>query len=574
MRELTSEQSAALEAFSKHRMTVIRAGPGSGKTHVFVEALSRTIKGWNLARRGIAALSFTNVAHEEITKRLGGAPAAPHFVGTLDAFLLRFVVQPFASSLGVRATGCRLIPAPVAAHIRKPEVLYGEKQWQRQPVVSFTFRGGDETSPHIGVKESNGWVSVQDAAARRVMEAKRKDWQAHGRVTHSDCHYLASALLRGPQGKHIAKLVTARFPVMLVDEFQDTGWFLGRALLELLREVGRGLVVGDPDQAIYQFSGADRGLFDECEAIADGKFAITPSHRCAQRIAEVASVLARSGKTIVSHTGTRGKACLLVYGDTTMSHEKAVALLRPHMTQEEAMDLLILARRAAEPERQRSGPWSSGAHAARICNAIDHLRREESRLALQVISSEMGRLLLDKEHVTHDELVAMALDPIVWKRAAASFLFSVQRDVQGQTWNDWIGVVKEEAEARAKELGLTPSNLGAKLKKTTQGGNGLRELGSGKSNVEDAVEMTTVHGAKGREAAAVILLVAKPHMKQSPCPSTTWWSDDISMEEREIAYVACSRAKTFLCLAIHKETYERLKTTQSAFVGLFEVLEQ
>src|SRR5262245_5782087 len=110
MSMLTPQQQAILSEFERRRLTVVRAGPGSGKTRVFVEALRRQLDGWGSARAGVAALSFTNVAHEVVTHRLGGSPPAPHFVGTIDAFLLRFVVQPFARLLGFCSQGARLLP--------------------------------------------------------------------------------------------------------------------------------------------------------------------------------------------------------------------------------------------------------------------------------------------------------------------------------------------------------------------------------------------------------------------------------------------------------------------------------
>ena len=86
--EIQLLNSAQRRAATANGDVVIRAGPGSGKTRVFVEALRRQLEGWTSMRSGIAALSFTNVAHEVVTERLGGAPPAPHFIGTIDSFLL------------------------------------------------------------------------------------------------------------------------------------------------------------------------------------------------------------------------------------------------------------------------------------------------------------------------------------------------------------------------------------------------------------------------------------------------------------------------------------------------------
>ncbi|NOJ83833.1 UvrD-helicase domain-containing protein [Myxococcus xanthus] len=96
--EFTPEQKSVLDA--DDRLVVVQAAPGSGKTRLFVEVLRRHLHGWNLRRGGVAALSFTNVAQQEIASRLGGEPSPPHFVGTLDSFF-----PPVSGKLSPRLTG-------------------------------------------------------------------------------------------------------------------------------------------------------------------------------------------------------------------------------------------------------------------------------------------------------------------------------------------------------------------------------------------------------------------------------------------------------------------------------------
>ena len=120
---LSPLQRAILDA--PERVRLVRAGPGSGKTRVFVAELQRQFSTWTNHRNGIAALSFTNVAQQEIATRLGGYPPAPHFVGTLDAFLWRFIVRPFAHLAAIAAAGARLVPAPLAQHLDYPNVKVG-----------------------------------------------------------------------------------------------------------------------------------------------------------------------------------------------------------------------------------------------------------------------------------------------------------------------------------------------------------------------------------------------------------------------------------------------------------------
>ena len=82
----------------------------------------------------------------------------------------------------------------------------------------------------------------------------------------------------------------------------------------------------------------------------------------------------------------------------------------------------------------------------------------------------------------------------------------------------------------------------------------------------------TVHQAKGREFPVVLVYVPKPHKAHSPCPSTEWWDEDDASEEREVAYVAFTRSKDVLILAVHMESYAALQETQPDFVSLFQIV--
>ena len=143
----TDSQIEALRAIEENRITVVSAGPGSGKTRVFVEAFRRQLDRWTFTGAGIAALSFTNVAHEVISQRLGGTPAGPHFVGTLDSFLWRFVVRPFGHLAGLTEEGPTLIPSPLDEVLSVPTRKYGPENRHTGSIFKIVFTGGTEDAP-------------------------------------------------------------------------------------------------------------------------------------------------------------------------------------------------------------------------------------------------------------------------------------------------------------------------------------------------------------------------------------------------------------------------------------------
>jgi len=65
------------------------------------------------------------------------------------------------------------------------------------------------------------------------------------------------------ENEWIRRTLRARFPIIVIDEYQDLGLPLHRIVLNLLREGVRILAVGDPDQSIYGFTGAKPELLTE-----------------------------------------------------------------------------------------------------------------------------------------------------------------------------------------------------------------------------------------------------------------------------------------------------------------------
>src|ERR1019366_5810139 len=103
-----------------------------------------------------------------------------------------------------------------------------------------------------------------------VTNKKNLIWKHTGQHTHSDAALWASRILGHPTfGPAVRAEIARRFPLLIIDELQDTGHFLGKSVRLLLGHDGiRSVLVGDPDQAIFEFNGARPDLFDLFESIA------------------------------------------------------------------------------------------------------------------------------------------------------------------------------------------------------------------------------------------------------------------------------------------------------------------
>lgn len=95
MEELTREQLSFLEAEGR---VIVRACPGSGKTYSVATKLLSYLDNWDRYHQGVAVLSFTNVASEEIYKKAFllnkgiGKLDYPHYIGTVDSFINEFII--------------------------------------------------------------------------------------------------------------------------------------------------------------------------------------------------------------------------------------------------------------------------------------------------------------------------------------------------------------------------------------------------------------------------------------------------------------------------------------------------
>jgi len=252
--------------FDKQGKFVVRACPGSGKTYSVSARIAKRISGWKNPNTGIAAISFTNVAWEEISKQLSykfRIPGAvyPHFLGTIDSFINNYIFLPY----GHLVMGCGKRPELVGSpHSSWSIKRYDKDYHQYFDIVSFDERD-KLTYPEIqgkfyfgfnAVYKNNGEESQHAVHLRRM---KSIYWLS-GYATQHDANYFALKILE--KYPNIAKSIAHRFSEIILDEAQDTNNIHMR-ILDILVASGLSEVmfVGDPDQAIFEWNKAKPKLF-------------------------------------------------------------------------------------------------------------------------------------------------------------------------------------------------------------------------------------------------------------------------------------------------------------------------
>jgi ATP-dependent DNA helicase UvrD/PcrA len=239
--------------------TLVLAGAGSGKTRVIVHRVAYLIAARAVEPDEILAVTFTNKAAEEMRRRvhvlLPGLTAEPA-VHTFHALSLR-LLRRFGSDVGLGPGFTVYGEDDRRALLRRVcrDLNLGEREFPISRVAAAVSASKNEAL----VPRASGPDPFR-LAVTAVAERYQAELESKGGVDFDDL------LLRGVEllecSERARSYAGRRFRHVLVDEYQDTNRVQYR-LLRLLAPHGNVFVVGDEDQSIYNFRGADlRNILD------------------------------------------------------------------------------------------------------------------------------------------------------------------------------------------------------------------------------------------------------------------------------------------------------------------------
>lgn len=262
-----AEQWTAFES-TTHCVTL--AGPGSGKTKLLTTKMARLLRETIRAPRGIACVTYNNECARELERRLGSlgvAVATNIFVGTLHRFCLRHILRPLAHVADIK------IPNPVVVASERQQSAALEQAMANMGVRGLRladFRTDMDKFRRTAIDREegiDGWETGDNGLTDVTVEYERL-LRDQGQVDFDDIVLLSVRAVESSET--VRRCLKAKFPVLLVDEYQDLGVPLHRMVLALAFRVGvRILAVGDPDQSIYGFTGARPDLLRELAARRD-----------------------------------------------------------------------------------------------------------------------------------------------------------------------------------------------------------------------------------------------------------------------------------------------------------------
>jgi superfamily I DNA/RNA helicase len=287
---LTDQQREIV--FKKEGKLVVRACPGSGKTYSVAARFAHLINEWEYSYQGIAALSFTNVAWQEIENYLQDhfniyTPIRhPHFLGTLDSFINQYIFLPFGHLVLECESRPTLVGEPhgtwSSGHYKRDYKKYFDK-------TSLDINGeliptvADLQSFHFSWKRNkNGSVNGH---VKNVLKVKQKYWR-EGYATQDDANYFALKLLE--KYTKLSKSLSVKFPTLIIDESQDTNIIQMEIINHLIdQELKEVMFVGDPDQAIFEWNEARPDLFEsKYEEWEENSIRLGENRRSSQNICD------------------------------------------------------------------------------------------------------------------------------------------------------------------------------------------------------------------------------------------------------------------------------------------------
>ena len=307
---------AQREAVLEHEAPLlVLAGAGSGKTRVITTKIAYLIDKLGCSPWSILAVTFTNKAAAEMKERVSDMVegASDVMVKTFHAFgawLLRRNPTPLGLSESFTIYDDE-------DSVTLPHSLYPKfKRTELKPYARWISRAKDYC---LGPGDDLTAIS-EDKKLPEMYAAYERRLRKIGNVDFGDLIALSVRLLR--EHPEVARKIRNRFRVILVDEYQDSN-VAQSYLIQELYQVGTFVcVVGDDDQSIYRFRGAELANILTFPDRFPGTriIKLEENYRSTGTILAIASQvveknIGRHGKTLWTKNGKGGKATLGFYTD-------------------------------------------------------------------------------------------------------------------------------------------------------------------------------------------------------------------------------------------------------------------
>ncbi len=525
---LDADQALAAEATEGPLMVI--AGPGSGKTRMLTHRIAHLVRERGVPAGACLAVTFTRKATEELQARLAGLlgdearAVAVHSFHSLGLAILRAHAGRAGLSANFRIAGERERKEALAEALGVSDTRAG----RLVKAVSVLKRTGAEGAD-------------AEVEARAVLD---RIGRSQGWVDFDDLVVLSADLL--DKDAEMAAAWRSRFPHIVADEFQDVDEQQYRLLRLLAGDNGNLCVIGDPDQAIYGFRGADAACFARFgrDFSAAKTLRLARNYRSTGTIVKAAAGFIGAPATVVRPMGTP-IATHMATNEAAEADFVAGAiesLLGGH-------DLLAANRNTGGEATGRPLGFADCAVLYRTDAQAAALRAAFDRVGIPFMKSSPAAI------AGHAGVVAIleALDaaeegPDLHARIAAA-AEAARKARKADT--------AALAEARGWLAALAGSNAVAGDAARLAEAAALSTEADFRDTRADRVSLMTMHAAKGLEFAAVFVVGMEAGLVPFAWDASAPEDEAALAEERRLFYVAMTRAKDRLFLTRAAERFWR-----------------
>ena len=551
MTVLSDEQRAIVDAPSGPLSVIACAG--SGKTRTAVHRLVEMRRRLGEERGRVALLSFSNIAVDtfrENYRRL--AQNLPATAGrervdsdTLDAFITTHVLRPHAHrTMGSQQTSYLVSGSePFLAGF-----TFRTQQFpQSITMMRVGFREGDF---HFFYSVHSQSIGLNSATALTLVERLGRT----GAYTHDLGRYWCHRALR--EQPAVLRALVRRYPHILIDESQDIGP-CHQAILDLLAGAGMEIsLIGDPNQGIYEFSGADGKFLTEYGDRAGVRsFSLTTNYRSVPAILALANQLSNRNDTherdapdtVNGAFFTPYRANDLDQLIETFEATVAAAGLDPNRSA-----ILCRAAKLADELSGADTPVGRGLVKEFALASILRDKRRDYKRSFEAVARCFVSLLIDPPENLLTALLSPARYPEMrpLRRQLWQFVRDPSVGLPPSTLladTEWLPSLLERVRqllaTLQAEFGLTPTDsLGTKLTRRDLPHASLVAADDLGTQRNTRIRVDTVHKAKGESLDAVLYMATRDHVEAM--------LNGVATEVGRIGYVAVTRAKNLLWVGV------------------------
>ncbi|HEV7903934.1 MAG TPA: UvrD-helicase domain-containing protein [Pyrinomonadaceae bacterium] len=614
---------------------LILAGAGSGKTRVIVHRIAYIIAERGVAPYHILAVTFTNKAAGEMRERVERLlsdqrlPSAP-LISTFHSLCVRILRRDIEKLEEGHTRSFTIYDQDDSTRIVKAAIkdlgLDSDRLGARQvqSAISHAKNSGTDAEAYAARVE---YGDEKRAAIARVYRLYEERLVNNNALDFDDLLIKAVRLLR--KNREVRDHYNDKFRYILVDEYQDTN-SLQFALIRFLTEKQQNIcVVGDEDQSIYKWRGADisnilnfEQHYPEAKAIR-----LEQNYRSTQNILDTAGAVVklnteRKGKTLWTSNPAGERIRYYQAMDAEGEARFVAAKVEEHRRADPSLRAAVLYRTNAqsrvfeEAMRRANIAYNivggfSFYERAEVRDIISYLKLamnpHDSIALMRVINTPprgLGKQTLDeldrraKDYgVSLWETLAIVTDPAQTTSGFAARASSSLKNFQRMITN-LVSVAQREPASEVVKAAILDSGYADALKSENteeaegrlenlqelvnaavdydrEEGGGLRDFIDAAALVSDTdqykrdapVTLMTVHSAKGLEFPLVFMV----GLEDGLFPHSRSATDRAELEEeRRLCYVAITRAERFLYVthAMKRRVYgEELASEPSQFLN-------